>query len=50
MYGTGDICSMSARVTIGIGGDGKTRGGGYRSMDAAIIGPAKLGTDNARNS
>ena len=42
MYGPGDICGMSARVTVGIGGYGKSRGGGYRGMDAAIIGPAKL--------
>lgn len=50
MYGAGDICGMGSRITVSIGGYGKSRGGGYRGMDAAIIGPAKLGTDNARNS
>ena len=50
MYGAGDICGMGGGITVSIGGYGKSRGGGYRGMDAAIIGPAKLGTDNARNS
>ena len=37
MYGAGDICGMGAGITIGIGGYGKSRGGGYRGMDAAIV-------------
>ena len=37
MYGAGDVSGMGGRITIGIGGYGKSRGGGYRGMDAAIV-------------
>ena len=37
MYGAGDICGMGGRITVSISGYGKSRGGGYRGMDAAIV-------------